>query len=148
MFTKRHKNRPKIDFTDVVDMCEQHHKDSVSIKNILNSYTRTGVLSHAVTRPGAFLDVAAAPDFIEAQRIIANAKSTFEAVPAVIRAEFNNDPAQFLEFISDQKNEEKMIEYGFDVSHFPHSPAPSPAAEISEAIKAGFNSLHSSEDSK
>ena len=140
MFTKRHSIRPVLDFTDSVDMCEQHHRDSVSIRNIIASYRRTGMMQQSAIRAGTFMDTINSPDFIEAQRILATANSVFESVPAAIRQEFDNDPAAFLEFIQNPENRNKMIEFGFDTDHLPPLPSPSLSETLTEAVRAGLSS--------
>lgn len=52
------------------------------------------------------------PDFLEAQNTVAKATQLFEVLPARVRDDFANDPAKFLAFAQDEKNYDKMVEYG------------------------------------
>lgn len=112
-------------------LTEQHHKESCDIHHIMKKYIRTGVLEHTRQYEGQYMNMASAPDFYNAQIILANARSMFETIPAEIRADFKNDPALFLEFIQDENNRDKIIEYGFSDEHLP--PVIDPAAPIAPA---------------
>lgn len=110
--------RKQIIFT-VPSMTEQTHKDEVKIQNILKKYQQTGVLKHVNQYQGTYMDMASAPDFQEAQFIIAEAQSMFETVPSHIRDDFQNNAKQFLNFIQNPNNKEAIEAYGLDTSHFP-----------------------------
>jgi len=91
---------------------EQAHKDDCDIQTILKRYQQTGVVQHNNSVQGHYDDYIDAPTFQDAQNAIAEAKSMFESVPAQIRRDFGNDPAQFLAFVQDESNIDKMREYG------------------------------------
>ena len=67
--------------------------------------------------------MAQAPEFQEAQNIIAEAKSMFETVPSRIRSDFKNDPELFIAFMQNPKNREAIEDYGLDASHLHQSEA-------------------------
>lgn len=90
---------------------EQHHKDQVEINNILAKYERTGVIDHRNKYEGQYNDLAAY-DYQENMFKIAAANTMFEELPSGLRARFNNQPAQFLEFVQNPRNREEMIELG------------------------------------
>lgn len=112
MFTLRNKSSNAITFTQP-SKTEQAHKSDCDIQTILKKYQQHGVIQHNHSIQGTYGDYINAPDFTEAQNLIAEAKSMFETVPARIRADFDNDPAKFLEFTQNEANRERMIEYGF-----------------------------------
>lgn len=105
-------------------MTEQHHKDDVNILSIIKKYDKTGIINHTAKHAGTYSDMISAPDFQEAQYAIAQAETMFESIPARIRQEFDNDPANFLGFIQNPQNREAIEEYGFDTSHLPECVAP------------------------
>lgn len=113
------KQRTKILFDNKSSLTEQHHGETVKIHNILKQYQNTGFVQHVAARSPQFADMTSAPDFYEAQVIIANANSMFEEIPATIRKEFDNDPGQFLDFISNPENKEQIEAFGLDSSHIP-----------------------------
>lgn len=103
-------------------MTEQQHAETVSMRNILHRARRSGMIDHVNSYKGEYMNMINAPDFIEAQRQIAAAASMFETVPAHIRADFYNDPAQFIDFMQNPENRDAIEEYGFDTSHLPDVP--------------------------
>jgi phage internal scaffolding protein len=46
------------------------------------------------------------------QNNLIEAQNAFKTLPASIRAEFNNDPAQVIDFLNDPANRDKAIEIG------------------------------------
>lgn len=116
---KQPKVRPKQSFKNSIKLTEQHHGESVKIQNILSNYERTGLITHINRREPIFADWTSAPDYYHAQKIIADANSMFEQVPAQIRAQFANDPAQFLDFIQNPENKQAMEDLGIETSHIP-----------------------------
>lgn len=115
------RKRPTLDCTDAPTMTEQHHADVVKTQNIMKQFQATGIVQHMNNRPPIYEDLSGAPDFYEAQKIIAAANSMFEEVPAQIRREFEHDAGKYLEFIQNPENAEKMEEMGLDTSHFPEN---------------------------
>lgn len=51
-------------------------------------------------------------DFHSAMNAIVQARETFDALPATLRAKFDNDPGQFVDFATDQKNLPEMDKLG------------------------------------
>lgn len=111
--------RPVQDFNQTESMTEQHHGKTVKIQSILSHYEKTGQVPHMARRQPFYADMTSAPNYYEAQCIVAEARSTFEEIPSQIRKQFDNDPGQFLEFIGNPENKAEMAEMGFDVSHIP-----------------------------
>lgn len=109
----------KCDFEET--LTEQHHRDDCRIDSILKKYAQTGVITHVNRAKGTYGDFSA-PDYQEAQNIIAAAKSLFEDVPAHIRLQFNNDPAEYIEFMQEPTNKQAIEELGLDASHLPDLP--------------------------
>ena len=85
----------------------QEQKQQCDINYILEKYRRTGVVNHLNKYQEQYLDVSAI-DFQDAQNKVATVNSMFEELPAKDRASFNNDPAQFLEFVATQENRDDM----------------------------------------
>lgn len=89
----------------------QSFKDECDINTIMARYQQTGVLPVASGKIPRYEDLTGY-DFQEAQNIIAEGKSMFASLPAALRAEFDNDPALFLDFASNPDNREEMAELG------------------------------------
>lgn len=89
----------------------QEFAEDSDINNIIARYYKTGTLPMYMDREMLEGDV----DFMsyhEMQNAIASANSMFAALPAVVRARFDNDPAKFVEFVADEKNVEEARKLG------------------------------------
>ena len=52
------------------------------------------------------------------------AQEAFNSLPSDIRKKFDNDPAEFLEFVSDEKNNDEMIQMGLKEESIQSSETP------------------------
>lgn len=104
--------RPHLDIPDdQLNPTQQQFLESSDINRIVRRAQKTGVLPQMKGSPiyGDFSDV---PSFQEAQNLLIIANEQFAGLTAVTRARFNNDPAEFLQFATDPKNADKMVEFG------------------------------------
>jgi len=94
---------------------QQSFKDECDINNIVEMYCKTGLWGNSI-RPAIntpmFGDFTEVPDFVEAQRKIAEAGEMFDALPVKIRKRFNHDPVELLKFVADEANTEEAIALG------------------------------------
>lgn len=90
---------------------KQEFRQDCDLSNILSKYTRQDVLDHMVKHQGTFRTVSDM-DFHQAMNTVKKAESMFAGIPAQIRAQFDNDPGKFLNFVSDSRNTEKLVEMG------------------------------------
>lgn len=91
---------------------KQSFKNECDINTIMSRYQNTGVLPDMLnTQNAQYLDVTGF-DYQEAMQVVAGAKSLFEELPSKVRARFDNDPAQFLDFTNDANNRQEMAEMG------------------------------------
>lgn len=95
-------------------LTQQQFAEEVNINTLVRRFNVTGELPIDVRRP-TFGDFSEVTDFQTAMNAIAEARESFEAMPAEVRREFNNDPQEFLEFTSDDKNLARMRELGLAV---------------------------------
>lgn len=95
---------------DEPTMTQQHFTAECDVNNILAKFVRTGILD--TIGPGTYEDVSDSLDYLTALQTIQRANEVFEALPSKIRAEFQNDPAQYLAFVEDSSNLERGIELG------------------------------------
>lgn len=59
-----------------------------------------------------FTDVSHLTSYQDSIQLVQEAQEMFLAIPARIRARFDNDPAKFIAFASDQKNGAEMVKLG------------------------------------
>lgn len=114
-------------------MTKQSFKDECDINNIVRRFELTGQIDHvnAAAAQGLYTDL---PDGIDLQaslNIVAQAEAAFMALPAAARAEFNNDPVEFVEAFNNPSKEqqERFVALGLATARpAPEAPpAPPPA---------------------
>lgn len=93
-------------------MTKQEFVDECDINNIMSTYQKTGMLNHVNQYGGEYSDVTGAVSFHEAQNIVLEAQNAFMSVPSSVRAQFDNDPGKFLDFVNNPENKDKMREMG------------------------------------
>lgn len=92
-------------------LTDQSFAYDADINNIVNGI---GIVPQVAQQPPQF-GQEFNPDFFQnALNVVANAKSEFEKLPAIVRKEFNNDINQFVEFIDnpDEANAKKGVKLG------------------------------------
>ena len=92
-------------------LAQQHHKDECDINNILRQFNITGLLPESPLSP-RYGDFTGIGDYHTAMNRVIAAQEEFEALPAQIRARFNNDPAQLIEFLENSDNRPEAEELG------------------------------------
>lgn len=120
-YSKTHKYEEK-DFVNVDDPAgldcsvlpsrtAQEFREEVDINTIAERYKLTGELPQDVPMilQGDFEEV---HDFQSAMNLVVAGRESFDAMPAAIRAEFRNDPQEFLEFVSKPENFDRAVSLG------------------------------------
>lgn len=90
---------------------QQHTKDHVDINNIMKKFQKTGRLPEGKVNP-MYDDFSQVEDYHTSLNTIFKADDQFSSLSSDIRKKFQNDPAQFLQFVNDPKNKEEMIKLG------------------------------------
>jgi hypothetical protein len=96
---------------DVSPYTRQVFKDESDINTIMSRYVSTGEMPVLNTMYPEYLDVTGI-DFHEQMMYVAGAKSMFNELPSSIRTQFDNDPASFVAFCSDDRNRVALAEMG------------------------------------
>lgn len=92
-------------------LTRQEFRDECDVNVLMRKYEQSGFLPQSGGTP-QFGDFADLPDFMTAQNTIRVANEAFAMLPARVRAEFDNDPAAFVEFASNPENIEDMRRWG------------------------------------
>lgn len=74
---------------------------------------------------GEFGDFSNVMDYRSAIDQIEQARGVFGALPAKVRARFENDPAQFLDFVQNPANANELVDLGLATKGAPNQDAPS-----------------------
>jgi len=90
---------------------KQSFKDECDINLIMAKYQKTGAITH-VNKYGANYEFATSIDFTEAMQLVVTAQEMFNGLPSSIRTRFENDPAEFLDFVQDANNVPEMRKMG------------------------------------
>ncbi|AZL82783.1 internal scaffolding protein [Apis mellifera associated microvirus 5] len=96
---------------DDPSLAQQHFKDDVDINVLLERFKVTGQLPQGVRLP-TYGDFTGVTDFRQANEAIRHANESFMDLPANIRARFQNDPVEFVEFCSDKENLPELRKMG------------------------------------
>ncbi|AXH75311.1 MAG: internal scaffolding protein [Microviridae sp.] len=124
------KLKVSISFQQNSPFTKQSFKDECDINLLMARYMRTGELPNINERAPEYLDTTTGYDFQAAMQLVAEANSLFQDLPSRIRNRFQNDPAAFLDFCSDENNRPELAAMGLlkDISPSP-IPTPQPSPE-------------------
>lgn len=110
-------------------MTKQSFVAECDINNIVHAFSQTGQIAHINERAaaGAFVDLPDSLDYQQAVELARAGDAAFMALPAQIRARFDNDPARFLDFVEDPANQQELIELGLATDMRPQAPPAAPS---------------------
>lgn len=94
------------------DRTKQSSKDECDVNLIMARYVKTGMLSHLAAGVPHFADVSEVADYRTAIDVVRGAEGFFAQLPAEVRAHFQNDVAEFVDFVSDPANADRLAEVG------------------------------------
>lgn len=92
-------------------LTRQEEAKACDVNVIIRKYYKTGVIP-VDQREAFFADVTTSVDYREALTRVKAAESFFYQLPPETRAEFANDPAEFLDVVSDPDSRERLVELG------------------------------------
>lgn len=128
--------RAPISFEEEEKLTKDHFKDETDINNIVARWLKTGIPPEALARGEArYMDFTSVDDYLHMQEKLADVRSEFQLLPHEMRAEFDNDVSNLIEFLSDPGNHAEAREMGLmapadqaepDPAPPPPDPAPSP----------------------
>lgn len=104
-------------------LTRQEFAEECDINTIMARYEAHGVISHVNQNQPFYLDTTSYPDLQGAMDTFREAERAFLALPAKVRKEFDNDPQKFVDFAADEKNIERMREFGL-AEPLPKAPEP------------------------
>lgn len=107
-------NPPKVPgfSSEMESKVQEQFADACQTDTIIRKYNMMGVNPFIASGSSQYLDTTQIPDFICAQNAHIKVKEYFEGLPSDIRLEFNNDPMQFAEVVSDPRNADYLREIG------------------------------------
>lgn len=113
---------------DDPSLAQQQFKDECDINTIMERFGQTGQLPDV--RMPQYGDFTGVQDYHSAMNAVVEAQESFLALPAYVRARFENDPGQFVDFCLAEDTPEHRAEA---VRLGLVSPSPTPAGGAAEA---------------
>lgn len=101
-----------VDCSREPSLTRQEFAEDCDINTLMARYEKTGVINHFNNGQPQYMDFSDLPDLQGALSILADANTAFMRLPAHIRKEFDNDPTAFVDFAADNKNADKLREWG------------------------------------
>jgi len=126
--SRNHNRRTQIKFPKT-GMTKQMHKQECDINFIMQKFQKTGVLDH-LNKYKSTYGFCTSTDLHESLNIINTAQEMFDDLPSKARNKFENDPGQFLDFVQDPENKEKLFDLGltdYCISPIIEAETPKPA---------------------
>lgn len=108
-------NKRKLMFFDEPSRTRQEFLDECDINVLMSRYEKRGIWpmqDPSLKRPAFFDTTLFTNDFREAMDMINEADRAFMSLPATVRRDFDNDPAQFVAFATRGDSLEKLREWG------------------------------------
>lgn len=109
---------------------QQSFRDECDINNILRNFNVTGQLPVGSVQP-QYGDFSGVTDYQSALNAVMAAQDSFLQLPAKLRARFDNDPALFVEFASDEANKDEMRALGLIREETAQAVVSSPSEPVS-----------------
>lgn len=92
-------------------LAQQHMKEECDINTILEKYGITGQLPQTTITP-QYGDFSGVSDYHTALNTINSTMEEFMSLPAKLRARFNHDPNELVNFLFDEANRSEAIQLG------------------------------------
>ena len=114
MYVEKDGNNPAfgLDCSNLPSLTRQEFAEECDINVLMEKYEKQGIISHINPREPQYLDLVGLPDLQTAHHIIQAATAEFMALPAKVRAQFENDPMQFVKFAENPENIDQMRAWG------------------------------------
>jgi len=105
--------RPQIACTMEERRTKSEFAPECDINLIMARYKKTGILPESAMAAAArYGDFSQLPDFMEMRHKIIAAEELFAALPAEVRKQFNNDPAEFIDSAETKEGRALMVKLG------------------------------------
>jgi phage internal scaffolding protein len=119
---ERFKTEPKGE-----SLTQQHFAHEADVRNIIKQYDKTGLIANVQKGVAQYGDYSEVNEYREALDLVNNANASFAELPAELREMFQNNAGNFLEFVTNPENNEKMIELGLKEAPYVQEEQPNQA---------------------
>lgn len=97
--------------SEMPTMTQQHMRDDCDINIIMRNYVKTGRLDHLNRSVAMYMDAPPQIDYREALEQVQYADDLFMELPASLRESFQNDPANYLTWLSNSGSIEERNKF-------------------------------------
>ena len=109
-----------IDFSEEPTLTQQHFQKECDVNEMLRKFGASGELP---SKEGSFYgDFSDGSSFQEAMDFVLSTQNQFDQLPAACRDRFGNDPAAFLDFVSNPENKVHFASLGLVEAVVPVTP--------------------------
>lgn len=136
-YEDRNPTAGQINFADEVSATSQEFLDETNLNYIMRRYVTRGVLPTGNPRRPIYGDFMEVGDYLDAQQKFITAREQFLTLPAKLRHQLNNNPAEFLVWIADPANHKTAQDLGLIEQATTPVPPASAAPAASESPPAG-----------
>jgi len=105
-------------------LAQQQFKEECDINNIMEKFGMTGLIPQSPLT-ATYGDFSGVYDYHSALNAIIDAEGQFDALPATLRARFDNDPANLIDFMENPENRSEAEKLGLLVQK----------SEVSDPVK-------------
>lgn len=109
-------SRERSDFNAIafppVGLTKQCFSEECDIGSIMARFDKTGLIEHVNKFQGDYGDFTDAQTYQDSLNQVMAAEDMFMSLPANVRAKFENDPGQFLDFVGNPDNLSEMVDLG------------------------------------
>lgn len=89
-------------------LAKQSFKDECNINNIMQRFEKDGLVDHVNKFNGDYADALGVEDYHTSLNQVMAAKEAFLTLPSRVRANFDNDPGRFMDFVDNPENIDKV----------------------------------------
>lgn len=114
-----------------MSLTRQDAADECDVNKIMERFQATGYLPNVPGDPFYYDFTTLPTDMMDAMSIMGRATEAFMTLPATVRKQFDNDPAQFVNFASDEANLDQMRVWGL-APPSEKAPEPQPAPPVGD----------------
>ena len=109
-------------------LAQQNFKDECDINHIVRQFGLTGELPGKPLSP-QYGDFTGVLDYHSAVNAVLAVQDDFMELPAQLRSRFSNDPAELIDFLSNEENREEAIKLGLIAAKPISEPSETPVGE-------------------
>lgn len=95
-----------------VHLTKQSDKDFTDVNHIIARYKKTGLIDHVARGVAQYGDFTSVNEYQESLNRVIRANDSFMALPAAVRAKFDNDAGLFFEYVTNPANHAELVQMG------------------------------------